>query len=292
MYHDLTRRCVHIFTTLDECRKAWEETGRYGNILDRIERSKRWIQYYSYIARQQENGGADFDPHAEAVTSYISEMGWLGRDAAVLDIGSGMGSYSMSFAKRYREVTAFDMDSVSLAILKHNADQLGLSNIKCVEGMWETFAPKKPFSLAFSSMCPAICTYDELLKMEAMTKDMCCLIAVTRGSYDLHRRNLIQMLEVKPVGSMTTEALWYYEILYLMGRQPDVRNWTRHYEYNLSIEEACRRNEVYFQIFGIPVERSRPILQKYFNEKATEGYIHDISHLNTALICWKPQGGK
>lgn len=289
MYYNLSRRYVRIFTTLDECRKAWEDTGSYGKISDRIERNKSWIQYYSYIAQQQENCEVSFNEHAEEVADYLAENGWLRKETTVLDIGSGTGSYSMSFAKRSRKVSAFDMDSASLAVLKNNADKLGLSNIECIEGMWETYTPQKIFSLTFSSMCPAICTYDELLKMEAMTKDVCCLIAVTRGSYDLHRKSLMQMLEVRPVGAMTTEALWYYEILYLMGRQPDVRNWTRHFEYDLPVEEACRRNEVYFQIFGIPVEQSRPILREYFNEKADAGYVHDISHLNTALICWKPK---
>jgi len=292
LYFETKGRCVHIFSTLDVCRKAWEEAGKYGDLSDRIERNKRWIQYYSYIARQQESVGADLNPHAEEVASYISDIGWLGKDATVLDIGAGTGTYSMSFAKRYRKVTAFDMDSASLAVLKYNAGQLRLSNIECVEGMWETYAPNKSFSMTFSSMCPAICTYEELLKMEAMTKDMCCLIAITRGSYDLHRKNLMQMLEVKPVGYMTTEAICYYEILYLMGRQPNVRNWTRHYEYNLTTEETCSRNEEYFKIFGISAEKSHPILWKYFNEKAIDGYAHEISHLNTALIYWKPQSEK
>ena len=52
-----------------------------------------------------------------------------------------------------------------------------------------------------------------------MTTEACCLIAVTRGSYDLHRKNLMELMGVRPGGGMTTEAIWYYEMLYLMGRQ-------------------------------------------------------------------------
>ena len=115
--------------------------------------------------------------------------------------------------------------------------------------------------------------------MEAMTTEACCLIAVTRGSYDLHRRNLMQILSVRPEGGMTTEAIWYYDMLYLMGRQPDVRNWTRHFEYDIPVEEACRRNGIYFQIFGIPMAESRPVLKRYFESKASNNLVHDISHV-------------
>ena len=97
----------------------------------------------------------------------------------------------------------------------------------------------------------------------------------------------MRLLSVNPTGGMTTEALWYYEILYLMGRQPNVTSWTQHYEYELPVEEACRRNEMYFRIFGIPEEISRPILINYFTEHSEDGMVYDESHLNFALIFWK-----
>jgi len=244
------------------------------------------------MAKQQENSEAGYDPHAEAIVRYLIDAGWMHNNAAVLDIGSGTGAYSLTFAKHCSEVTALDMDAASLSVLGNRAAQLGLSNISCVQSMWEDYEAGNRFSLTFSSLCPAVCTYEELLKMESMTTKTCCLIAVTRGSYDLHRKELTQRLAVKPAGGMTTEALWYYEMLYLMGRQPDVRNWTIHYEHDVPIEEACRRNEVYFQIFGIPEEKSRPVLRQYFESRAHDGLVHDESHLNTALICWNAHRGQ
>ena len=59
--------------------------------------------------------------------------------------------------------------------------------------------------------------------MESLSDHACGILAVTRGSYDLHRKRLMQLLDVHPAGGMTTEALWYYEALYLAGKQPEVR---------------------------------------------------------------------
>ncbi|MDR0648366.1 MAG: class I SAM-dependent methyltransferase [Synergistaceae bacterium] len=275
-----------IHNTLEECKKTWGSIG----VAERVELNTRWIRYYQYIAKQCQDGAdgeSGFNPHAEEAVSYLAKGGWLKDVASVIDIGAGTGSYSLSFAKQGCAVTALDMDGVSLSVLERRAEQLGLKSIHCVEDMWENYRSGKKFSLAFSAMCPAICNYDELLKMEAMTACACCLIAVTRGSRDIHRENLTRLLGAKPRG-MTTEALTYYETLYLMGRQPDVKNWTAHYKYSLPVDEACRRNEVYFEIFGIPAEQSRPVLKAYFERKADNGLVHDESHLNTALICWRP----
>lgn len=278
-----------MFMTLEECRSAWEKAGGHGTPAERIERNKRWLSYYSYLARRQEGAGA-FSPQSEEIAAYLEQEGWLRPDGTVLDIGAGMGNYTLSFGKRCREVTALDMDQESLRVLRERAEKLSLPGIRTETAMWEQYVPAKKYSLVFSSMCPAICNYEELLKMESMAEDTCCLIAVTRGSYDLHRKNLMQLLDVRPKGGMTTEALWYYEMLYLMGRQPDVKNYTRHFAYDVSVEDTCAQGEVYYQIFGIPPARSRPVLERYYGERAENGMVHDESHLNLALISWHPAG--
>lgn len=277
-----------MYNTLEACRQAWEKAGNHGGTAERIDRNTKWMQYYRDIAEQQESTEASFNAHAEEVISHLLDTGWLKKGMTALDIGSGMGTYALSLAKHCAKVTALDMDAASLGVLKNHASQLGLTNINGAQCMWEVYEPGSRYALTFSAMCPAICTYEELLKMESMTTETCCLIAVTRGSYDMHRKNLMALMAVKPTGGMTTEALWYYDMLYLMGRQPDVKNWTLHYKYAIPVSEACRRNAVYFKIFGIPEEESRPVLQAYFDSRAADGLVHDESHLNTALICWHP----
>ncbi|MDR2360574.1 MAG: class I SAM-dependent methyltransferase [Oscillospiraceae bacterium] len=277
-----------MLKTLDEYRKAWEADSDYGSAEARIDRNSKWLQYYRYIANgYPEADDAEYNPHAENVSEYLLANGWLTSASSVLDIGSGTGTYALSFAKRCASVDALDMDSASLDILRKQAELLGLTNITRVTDMWERFKPGKKYSLTFSSMCPAICNYDELLKMETMTSDACCLLTVTRGSFDLHRKKLIELLDVKPFG-MIPEALRYFEILYLMGRQPDVRNYTARYESHYSVDKAVERNCVYFEIFGLPEDRTRPVLREYFNSVAADGLVRDETQLNTALICWKP----
>ena len=275
-----------MFDSLDACVDAWKRAGNHGSKEERIERNLRWMRYYAYIYERQRDAEASFDPHAADIVDALFRQGLLTPESSVLDIGSGTGAYALAFASRCAEVTALDMEPTSLAILQEHAAQLGLSNITCQEGMWETYRPDRTFSVVFTSMCPAICDYEELCRMESFSERACGIIAVTRGSYDLHRKRLMELLNVRSPAGMTTEALWYYESLYLAVKQPNVRSWSNQYAYDTPVEEACRRNEIYFEIFGIPAEQSRPLLQQYFKSQAKDGLVPDETRLNAALISW------
>lgn len=275
-----------MFDSLDACVDAWKRAGNHGSKEERIERNLCWMRYYAYLYERQRDAEASVDPHTADVVDTLFRQGLLTPESSVLDIGSGTGTYALAFASRCAEVTALDMEPTSLAILQEHAAQLGLSNITSQEGMWEAYRPDRTFSFVFTSMCPAICDYEELCRMESFSERACGIIAVTRGSYDLHRKRLMELLNVRSPAGMTTEALWYYESLYLAGKQPNVKSWSNQYAYDTSIEEACRRNEIYFEIFGIPAEQSRPRLQQYFTSQAKGGLVPDETRLNAALISW------
>ena len=276
-----------MFDTLEACAAAWERAGNHGDTKTRIERNARWIPYYSFLASGRDEAEAAIDPHAAAVVEGLFSRGLIRAGDSVLDIGAGTGGFSHAFAARKLAVTALEMDSASLHVCRAQAEQLRLNDIRYENQMWETFAPKQQFDFVFSSMCTAICNCAELLRMESLAKHACGIIAVTRGSYDLHRKRLMTLLDVHPQGGMTTEALWYYEALYLAGRQPEVQSFSRKFSYSLPLEETIERNEQYFAIFGISPEQSRPQLTEYFSAIATDGMIADETLLNTALITWR-----
>ncbi len=276
-----------MFETLEACAAAWEQAGNHGDIQTRIERNARWIPYYSFLASGRDEAEAAIDPHAAAVVDGLVSRRLVRAGSSVLDIGSGTGTFAHAFASRGASVTALEMDSTSLDVCRTQARQLGLQNMRFEQQMWETFAPEEQYDFVFSSMCPAICNYTELLRMESLAKHACGIIAVTRGSYDLHRKRLMALLDVRPTGGMTTEALWYFEALYLAGKQPEVQSFSRKFTYALPLEETLARNERYFEIFGISPEVSHPKLADYFSAVAEDGMVTDETLLNTQWITWQ-----
>jgi SAM-dependent methyltransferase len=276
-----------MFESLEQCISAWASAGNHGDIPARIERNARWIPYYSFLAQTREEAEAAIDPHAAKITDELFARGLLHAGDTVLDIGAGTGGFAHAFAARGLHVTALEMDEASLSVCRAQAEQMELANLQYEHQMWETFVPKQPFDFVFTSMCPAICNYDELMRMESYATSACGIIAVTRGSYDLRRKQLLELLQVRPQAGMTTEAIWYDEALYLSGRRPDVLNWSRFLESEIPVEEAIDRNARYFEIFGISQSVSRPILADYFNDVSNHGMVRDETRLNTALISWR-----
>ena len=275
-----------MFQTLEDCADAWKAAGQHGSREERIARNLLWTRYYAGLTCKQSGENATISPRAAETVDRLFREGLLTPESTVLDIGSGTGDFTLAFAARCAHVTALDMDAVSLAVLAADAAQLSFGNIVCETTMWESYTPKHTFSFVFSSMCPAVCDYDELTKMESLSTHGCGLVAVTRGSYDLHRKKLMQLLNVHPTGGMTTEALWYYEALYCAGRHPSIASSSFHAAYETPLEDVCQRSALYFAIFGIPAKTSLAVIRPYFESIAKNGMVADETQLNTALIHW------
>lgn len=276
-----------MFLTLEECISAWEKAGGHGTKEERIARNARWIPFYSYAANKQLGDTNGSDRHSKQISRILQDADVLQKGGTILDLGCGTGRYSLAFAECGAKVTAVDMENDSLNVLANRAHANSLADIETVQAMWELYDPDAQFDVVFSSMCPAICDYKELLRFEGMAKRYGCLIAVACGSYDRHRKILMQELQIQPTGGMTTEAIWYYNILYLMGRQPNVRTFAQQYEYQTPLEKLIEQNKIYFEIFGIRPEESEPKLRSYYEAHVVDGMIVDESHINTQLIWWK-----
>ncbi|MGM9557933.1 MAG: class I SAM-dependent methyltransferase [Oscillospiraceae bacterium] len=275
--------------TLEESKQAWLKQGQHGSVDERLQRYAAWDAYYAYLAEKRRDAPPEPSMAAREVTAYLEREGVLTPQSSVLDIGAGMGDYSLTMAARCAEVDALDRSSACLDILEQRATHFRLRNLHTICRSWEQFTPDRQYDVSFSSMCPAICSFEELRKMESMTAKTCCLIAVMRGSYDKHRRAMMQQFHIQPKGGMTTEALQYFETLYLMGRQPNVKCWHAKYSYRIPVEQAMEQYLVYFSIFGLDENTSREYLQSYFAEHAADGYLEEESQMNTALIFWSPK---
>lgn len=272
--------------SLDECARLWEEAGRHGDAAERIALAQRWLPYYAYLAAALPEEPYTLPEEDESFPSLLIREGLVRRKDAVLDIGAGLGGDAIRFAAYCRKVTALELSGDSLRVLGRRARDLGLENIETVQKPWEEYAPTERFDLCYSAMCPAICNVEELLRMESLSTRLCCLVTVARGSYDKHRKAMMAELGVKPRGGMVTEAIHYYNALYLLGRQPEVRCRTVHRKYPISRERVLAQYPIYFKLFGVERERSVPFLGDYLDRNAPDGLLHEESHVNYAMLTW------
>lgn len=274
--------------TLEDVVCDWQGAVRMKDRQGRIEQAEKWNEYYSYLAKKQRNAEYRPDPAAEKLVRLMLQENILQKADRVLDVGAGMGSYTIEIAKHSGQVTAADMNEDCLSVLERRAEQAGVGHIKCVPAMWENMnleTRQKKYDLCFSSMCPAICSVQDLESLEKMSRRTVCLVSVMQGSYEKHRREMMRQLEIKPKG-MTTEAIYYYNALYLMGRRPNVKCWSSFFRYPMSSAEIMERFPIYFKIFGLEEERTLSFLEGYLREHAEDGVLLEECRMNMAMIYW------
>lgn len=272
--------------TLENCARLWNEAGQHGTVPERIARAKQWFPYYSYLAQSMELLPYSLPKEPSPFVDFLLREGILTDTDTLLDIGAGMGSFSLEFSRKCRTVTALEPNGDCLRVLQQRAKKSGIDNIIPAEGFWEEYAPEESFDVSFSSMCPAICDVEQLRKMEAMTKKTCCLVTVMRGSYEKHRKAMMQELGIRPQGGMTTEAIHYINALYLMGRQVNVKCVTTRTSCRVPASKVMERYPIYFRIFGVPERDSIVFLENYLQRNAVDGFLEDETLLNQALIYW------
>lgn len=273
--------------TLESLEQRWEQTGCHGTPAQRISRTKEWLPYYSYLAKNMQKQTISAPIQTSPIVAHMVRENILTKDTSVLDIGAGMGNLTLELGANSLSVTALEPCGECIDLIKNRADQINLKNIYPVQGFWETYCPAKQYDVTFSSMCPAICNVEELERMESLTHRMCCLVAPVRGSYDKHRKTMMTQLGIVPRGGMTTEALFYINALYLMGRPVNTKCFEMHQISKIPIERVLEQYPIYFGIFGIPERESKAFLHSYLEKHAVDGFLIEESCLKQALIYWE-----
>ena len=283
--------------TLDDHLKNWDEAIRPGSIQERLERTERWMPYYSAMAEKQSNmiaaqsgrkreSSAPCAGHgAEAFVSMLKEHGCLDPSFTVLDIGAGSGGFSLALAPFVSRITALDPCKASLDLLMKRAVHAGADNIECVNSPWELYDSDEQFDIAAASMCPAICDLDALRKMEKLAKKRCVIVTVFPSSVDPHRRRMMRELGIRPRG-MVTPAGHYMSVLYALDRCPEVFRESFSSVSRITRERALEHYTKYFAVFGVDAARSADYINGYFDRYAQDGVITEESRMDMAMITW------
>ncbi len=275
-----------IMFTKEECAVAWANATNAGTVEERILRNEGWNVYFSNEAKHLINQPLQQNKKSKNVVNFLQSQNMFSKDSTILDLGCGVGSYSLEFSQYAKQVTAFDMSEQSLSVLRLNLEQKKIENVNLVCSMWETFETEDKFDLVFSAMCPAICNFEELSKMESMSNKSCAILTVSKGSYSKNRRELRELISTENLKGLSTEAVYVYNMLYAMGRNPQVKTYSEKFHGSIGTEEAKEKFKQYFSIFGFEKNKVAQIVENFVNQKSVDDVLFDETQLNTALIYW------
>ena len=82
-----------------------------------------------------------------------------GRRSTVVDVGAGTGRFSLALAPRVHQVVAVDPSRAMLGVLRRNAKERGINNIRVVESSWQDvpLAPAGPEAVPAADV--VVCSY-------------------------------------------------------------------------------------------------------------------------------------
>lgn len=127
---------------------------------------------------------ASMSKDVQTILSWAEQKGVVYKNASVLDIGSGTGTFSIPLALLGAHVTAIDPSSKMLEILHEDALNVGVSSITTSQSDWNAFEVTEPYDIVIASMTPAIHDTPTITKMINASKKYG--IYVTWGKYRIN----------------------------------------------------------------------------------------------------------
>lgn len=179
----------------------------------------------------------------EFLKLLISEQ-MLDKSYDVLDIGCGVGVYSIAIAERVNTVTGLD---ISPKMLRHGQkvlEELGITNVSLETADWHTVdlekqGMKERYDLVFAHNTPAICDASTFEKLIDASRCFCAICSPIRMIEPVMQ----QVQEIAGIGDKGSSCENYFafmlDILLHKGYQPKLYYEKQIWPMNQSFEDAC-----------------------------------------------------
>jgi SAM-dependent methyltransferase len=190
-------------------------------------------------------------------------------DTTILEIGSGPGTLTIPLAKAAKQVTAVDPSRGMLSLLKENANQAGLMNIRTIHAKWEDVELQRDIEghdIVIASYALAMPELRQaLVKMHEATLKAVYLYWYADDRSDSVYSDLWPMLFHGETYIHFPDYIYVVNILYLLGIYANTEIVEDiSYAYFSSLDEAV---EYWKQNFGIVSPKQTNIIREYLSEK-------------------------
>lgn len=269
--------------------KAWQEEREEASLYQRVKDASRWQIFWDQYAPTYQEISKLLIPLNEKLVQSWEEEGLIHGSSRVLDIGCGPGTLTLPLSKRVGEVVALDTSKKMLDLLKEEAMERGLENLKYVQKEWEEIEEVKEYHLVLASNSPAIYNQKTLEKMIQVSRHYCLYMCyVTKVSSPL-RSLLWRRIMGEELTGRTFSIIYPFNILYSEGYFPHITYVDQEYTYRLEVQRAWKNYSAYFQIFGKKGEGVERLLEETISSMAHRGLIHETISYRLGVMWWSSQ---
>ncbi len=211
----------------------------------------------------------------------------IDKHSRVLDVGCGVGGYSLALAGRCAEVTGVDLSPRMIDLAKRKASEKNAENVRFLCADWQKCdLCKKKFDLVFAHMTPAVQSADTFLKLLEASRGWCALSKPTHRTDPVSDavKRLVGIAENRENGDR--DILYAFELLWQRGLLPLFQYERQKWKMEKTPEEA-------FGLYGNRVKTYREItpeeerkIRRYLGSIAQDGLVRETVDVTVTTIYW------
>ncbi|MDD4170326.1 MAG: class I SAM-dependent methyltransferase [Desulfotomaculaceae bacterium] len=229
---------------------------------------------------------------------YLRARGILGENSNVIDIGCGPGRYAAEFARTAGHVTGIDLSKRMLDFAADYAREQGQENVSFIpcdfgEINVEQQGWAQKFDLVFSSITPAVGTWEGLEKSMQMSRGFCFHSNYIHWYDELEQqiaRDVFQLASYsRPMVALGRRKHYALcNLLFLKGYQPETRYHRQKRDDSGEINlDLAGYYASLFTDDKASLEKNTRLVYRYLETKADKkGAVRQCSERSYAWILW------
>lgn len=215
----------------------------------------------------------------------------LGKDIDILDVGCGVGIYSIALSEKVRSATGMDISPKMLANGKKIIEEKGIKNVTLENIDWSDVdlggrGMKERYDLVFAHNTPAICDVDTFEKLDGASKRFCAVCSPIRMIEPV----MLKVNELAGVGEgdgCDSNFSYMLDILLHKGYTPKLEYEKQVWPMNQSYEDACAFYLGRVKMSKEPSESETAAVKEYLKTLVKDGIISDNIDTTVATIYWE-----
>lgn len=209
----------------------------------------------------------------------------------VLDVGCGVGIYSIALSQKVRSVTGVDFSSKMLANGKKIIEKSGIKNVFLEEMDWketelQSREMKGCYDLVFAHNTPAICSYDTFEKLNDASRRFCAVCTPIRMIEPIMQK-VQEMAGICEEDDCDSNLSYMLEILLHKGYMPKLQYEKQIWPMNQTYEDALSFYLGRMKKTKELNESATTAIEVYLKSLVKDGVISDNIDATVATIYWK-----
>ncbi len=212
----------------------------------------------------------------------------LPEQAEVLDVGCGPGSILVPMGQAGHRITAVEPAEEMIGQMRSNANSAGVDNYEVIPKIWQdvnTDGLKDCFDLALSAITMWMFRdlRVQLERLESVSRNLCCVVGGAGGETSGHSDGMWNSIMGDVPQPGYSEFPLAYNLLYAMGRQPEVR--IVNYSTQRSAESKIHQQKLFYAKYTELTPQTEELIKQNIMSSAQDGIVYE--NCKASVVFWE-----